>query len=253
MTNKGGGPPQSQDWRIYERFVAALEAKCATDTLTVIPNAKLIGSISGIERQVDVLIDARIQEEVGRRVIVDAKRRRRKIDVKDVEEFEGMLRDCRAQRGVIVCSSGYTAAALRRAQEAITIRLLPLEELDSVDLMAWEPCRGVCSGRRSRRKNSGWVLFDQPFGLGIGDSAMSVVVIGKCDECCNFHVWCWTCGSKFALLDEGEHHCGCDWFWLTAVEDEGIDDRGNALEAVLLLLIVPRAGRIFVADRRPLR
>lgn len=245
--------PPTPDWRIYERFVASLQSERATDAVTVIPNTTLIGCITGIERQVDVLIDARVQEDVGRRVIVDAKRRRRRINVKDVEEFEGMMRDCRAQRGIIVCSSGYTDAALRRAQESIAIRLVPLEDLDSVDLTMWEPCLGSCSESRSRRKRSGLVLYDQPFGLGIGNSGMSVVVIGKCDACCNFHVWCWSCGAKFALSDDGEHHCGCDWFWLTAVEGEGIDDRGNELEAVLLLLIVPRARRIFVADRRPLR
>ena len=46
-----------KDWRLYERFVAGLMADSASDDLTVIPNAKLIGCISGVERQIDVLVD----------------------------------------------------------------------------------------------------------------------------------------------------------------------------------------------------
>lgn len=241
------------DWRLYERFIASFESEGASDSLTVIPNAKLIGCISGIERQVDVLVDARVEEDVSRRVIMDAKYRRRKIDVKDVEEFEGMMRDCRAQRGIIICSSGFTDGALRRAQDSITIRLLPLQDLDSLDLTQWEPCLGSCSESRSRRKSPGWVLYDQPFGLAIGESALSVMVVGKCDGCSNFHIWCWTCGARFALSDEDEHHCGCDWFWVTAAEDEGLDRFGNELESVLLLLTIPAALQVLVVDRRPLR
>src|SRR6059058_4925408 len=66
------------DWRIYERFVASLQSERATDAVTIIPNTKLVGCITGIKRQVDVLIDARFQEDVSRRVIVDAKLRKRR-------------------------------------------------------------------------------------------------------------------------------------------------------------------------------
>jgi hypothetical protein len=90
-----------------------------------------VGAITGIKRQVDVLIDARVAEDVLRRVIVDAKFRRRKIDVTDVEAFEGMMKDCRAQRGLLVCSNGFTEAALRRAQEAARLFHARFTSLDS--------------------------------------------------------------------------------------------------------------------------
>lgn len=126
------------DWRLYERFVAGLISdENASDDLTVIPKAKLTGCISGIKREVDVLIDARLAADVTRRVIVDAKYRKRKVDIKVVEEFEGMMRDCRADRGIIVCSSGFSEAALRRAQESIAIRLIPLEELSYINVSDW--------------------------------------------------------------------------------------------------------------------
>jgi hypothetical protein len=47
------------DWKIYERFVAHLMAEHASDEITVIPNAKIFGAISGVQRQIDVLIDAK--------------------------------------------------------------------------------------------------------------------------------------------------------------------------------------------------
>jgi hypothetical protein len=239
------------DWRLYERFVAGLISdENASDDLTVIPKAKLTGCISGIKREVDVLIDARLAADVTRRVIVDAKYRKRKVDIKVVEEFEGMMRDCRADRGIIVCSSGFSEAALRRAQESIVIRLIPLEELSYINVSDWEPCIGLCA-ERERRKSQGLVLYDQPFGLAIGYSPLYVLVTGKCDACGNFHIWCWSCGSKFSLADEDEHHCGCEWFWITAVEEDGIDNFGNRIAEVLLLLVIPSRNQVIRVDRRP--
>lgn len=247
---KRGEPPT---WRMYERFVASLFSPKASDTLTIMPNAVLTGAISGVPRQIDLLIDARLEDDVSRRVIVDAKCWKRRVDVTDVEAFEAMMRDCRAHRGVIVSASGFTEGAKRRAQEQVGLSLVPLEDLEKLDLTVWERCRGACSLPESRAARKGWVLYDQPFGLTIGDSPLTVLVVGKCDECRNFHVWCWTCGSKFALDDEAEHHCGCDWFWLTAIEEEGVTETGSHLHAVLLLLVTLRPVAVVIpVDRRPL-
>lgn len=239
------------NWRMYERFLTSLYSTQASDALTVIPNAELIGAISGVRRQIDLLIDSRLDEDVSLRTIIDAKYRKRKIDVTDVEAFEAMMRDCRARRGIIVCAAGFTKAAQRRAQSHIGLRLVPVEGLRKLDFTSWEPCRGECSQSSSRRIPKGWVLYDQPFGLTIANSPLSVMVVGKCDECRNFHIWCWNCGSKFALADEDEHHCGCDWFWVTAIEDEG-DAGANRLQAVLLLLTTLKSAAIIQVDRRPL-
>ena len=57
------------------------------------PNTELTGTISEIRRQVDLLIDVRLEEEVRRRVIVDAKCWCREINVADVEAFKSMMRD----------------------------------------------------------------------------------------------------------------------------------------------------------------
>ncbi len=100
--------------------------------VSVTPNASLIGSISGVKRQIDILVDARWEEGVKRRIIYDAKRRKRKIDVKEVEAFEGMMRDVQASRGVIVCSGGWTQAAENRAAQRIDIVLLTTEDAEEL-------------------------------------------------------------------------------------------------------------------------
>ena len=121
------------DWRIYERVAACFEIEAASMDVSVTPNASLFGAISGVRRQIDILIDARWDEGTERRIIFDAKRRKRKIDVKDVEMFEGLMRDVRASRGVIVCSNGWTKAARTRADEHIDIKLMSVEEAEEID------------------------------------------------------------------------------------------------------------------------
>lgn len=249
MRNTGTGPK----WRIYERLVAAMHSETASSDLTVVPNAKLSGCISGTTRQVDVLIDSRLEENVKRRTIVDAKLRRRKIDVKDVEAFEGMMKDCRAHRGIIVCANGYTGAAKRRAQEAITISLVQASEIDELDLSQWESCMGQCAEARNAGKPPGWVLFDQVYSVGSLELPSSLVAVGKCDVCHDFHVSCWDCGQHLVLLgDEGEAKCDCDRFWLSAVDSEGNDEYGNPLKSVLLIVVALPSGQPNVLDRRPL-
>ncbi len=104
-------------WRQYERLVAKLTANDYEADFTVIPNARVKGFISERKRQIDVLVDYRFDSKLSGRVIFDAKYRKRPVDIKEVESFEGLMKDVNAQRGFIVCSNGHTAAALRRAQE----------------------------------------------------------------------------------------------------------------------------------------
>jgi len=241
-----------KDWRLYERFVAGLMADSASDDLTVIPNAKLIGCISGVERQIDVLVDAKWDENTKRRVIVDAKRYKKKIDIKDIETFEGMMKDCRSEYGVIVCPNGYTPAAKRRAQDAITIRLIPLSELDDFSLDTWEFCIGKCTESKRKNFQHGLVLYDSAYGLAGGDLPLSVMAVGKCDVCNEFHIWCWVCGQKFALKNEDDFKCNCDdRFWLTAIEEE-VENLNEEVKSVYLMVILS-SGIVIHVDRRKLQ
>ena len=111
-------------WRDYERLLAYLTLDEYDESYTVIPNARIRGFISQRKRQIDILVDYRFDTNLERRIIFDAKLRNRPIDTKQIEAFEGLMKDVNAQRGFIICSNGYTKSALKRAQSHIGIRLV---------------------------------------------------------------------------------------------------------------------------------
>lgn len=79
-------------------------------------NVKLVGK-SGVSRQIDTLISGKIGAfEV--RILVDSKNHSIPIDIKDVESMAGMATDVGANLGVIVCPSGFTEGARKRAKGA---------------------------------------------------------------------------------------------------------------------------------------
>lgn len=224
------------DWRIYERVAACFEVEAAEMDVSVTPNASLLGSISGVRRQIDILVDARWEAGPKRRIIFDAKRRKRKIDVKDVEAFEGMMRDVKASRGVLVCASGWTKAANTRADRNIDLRLLSVEDAEEVDHAAIDPCPNCAN---SKRQTKGLVFWDGQFPLPLGGWA--IVFTGKCDECRCFAFWCWECGEKVIVPDSEVYNCGCERTWFVEQDDD---------EAVFY--VNTEAGQVPL-DRRPLR
>lgn len=224
------------DWRIYERVAACFELDAVGMDVSVTPNASLIGSISGVKRQIDILVDARWEDGIARRIIYDAKRRRRKVDVKDVESFESMMKDVRARRGVIICSGGWTEAAERRAAEIIDIRLMTTEEADEIGHANADPCPNC---RNTHRKLKGIVFWDGQFPLPI--AGWAIILTGKCDACRSFAFWCWDCGEKVVLPDSEVHECGCERVWFIEWNDD---------EALFLVRV---EGAEIPLDRRPLR
>lgn len=247
----------SPDWELYERMVARMIADQLSTEYCVTPNARVVGKVSRRKRQIDVLIDFRHDSDNSRRIVVDAKKRTRKIDVKIVEEFRGMMEDVGATHGYLVCPSGHTKAAERRAQSAVSIRLVPLDRLGDFDPSSWPKCM------RPRCKN-GRVFWDgypeistylQPAG-GSGLQGLTrlsfVHYVGKCDRCGRFHVKCLTCGEMFSPPedDPNDHgyqcRCKSPWFWLASVEKDEHGAESAELHAVLF------SGKIITADRRSL-
>jgi hypothetical protein len=234
-------------WLVYERCVAAFTLKEHDDVeVTVQPNVKLIGHLSGTERQIDVLIDSRWNDGINRRIIVDAKEWKRKIDVKDVESFEGMMRDCQANRGVIVTTKGFSEAALRRAQDAITITILTLGDLEEYEWV-YEPCYDECRRNTGKYSQRGMVLWATCLLLPYSEMA-HIIQTGKCDGCHSFHVWCWECGLKFAVPDYRLVTCDCGHHWVSWLyNDEGTDRQSMNL----MLRLDDEFGLIL--DRRAVR
>lgn len=232
-------------WRAYERLVAMMLTGEYDSSFTVVPNARITGLLSGRKRQIDVLVDFRYDCDMDRRIIVDAKDGRRKVDIKEVEAFEGLMRDVQARYGFLVCSAGHTKAAKTRAQDSIGIRLVSSDEVEKLDLDSWDACL-------SPDCLQGLVLWDANPSLLINNSIWHINAVGKCDECGLFHVWCWGCGQRKVLAREDEWHCGCSvpWFWLTSIEDDAILD-GKTTNGNYLLFVLNETN-YQVVDRRPL-
>lgn len=245
------------EWENYERMIARLIADQSATDLCVTPNARLVGKISGASRQIDVLIDARHDTDNTRRVIVDAKHRQRKVDVKDVEAFLGVMKDVTATHGYLVTSSGYTEAAEKRAQTYVSIRIVPVDRLENFDPSTWPQC-GNTACRNGRVFWDGYPelsLRVRPLGK-IGKQELKTLryvhYVGKCDRCGLFHVWCTTCNEILPVPHDKEedygHQCRCKlpWFWLASVESDHEGTKSAELHAIL------GTGEVITADRRGL-
>lgn len=245
---------ETPKWLRYERLVASLIANQLSTAYCVTPNAKIQGKISERSRQIDVLIDERHNSDNRQRIIVDAKARTRKIDVTHVEAFRGLMEDVEATHGYLICPHGYTSAAERRAQESVSIRLLPLDRLEGFDPSTWPKCLAP-QCRNGRVFWDGYPTLDvmltpatapysapQPFTF--------VHYVGKCDHCSCFYVKCMSCGELFSPTYEFESddgvRCRCQnpWFWLASIEE---DDRGRKSAE---LHLVAGIDKLWTVDRR---
>lgn len=102
------------DYKDLELLVAKIQRELAP-TAEVVHNVYLQGRKSGRRRQIDVLVRDRIgQYEI--QIVIDCKDYKKPVDVKSVEEFYGLLDDVGAQKGVLVCPSGFSETAKTRAE-----------------------------------------------------------------------------------------------------------------------------------------
>jgi hypothetical protein len=247
----------TQSWEHYERMIARLMADQLATALCVTPNARLAGRISGRSRQIDVLIDDRHDTDNTRRIIVDAKKRSRKIDVTDVEAFRGLMEDVGATHGFLVCPAGYTKAAEKRAQMAVSLRLVPLNHIEDFDPDTWPRC-GKPGCRHGRVFWDGYPemsLILEPLNVRstAGRKKLAFVhYVGKCDRCGRFHVQCLTCDDILSVPEDDNedigHQCRCKlpWFWLASVET----DEHGAKSAELH--VVRGIDKVETVDRRGL-
>ena len=124
------------DFREYENGVADVLAFLAGETAEVQRNVRVLGRRGARARQVDVLVRGRIFGMADATMIVDCKRRKRPLEVNDIESFLGMIDDVGADIGLLVTSSGTTGTAMTRAnaERGVRLEILPLDEL-----MRWSP------------------------------------------------------------------------------------------------------------------
>lgn len=111
-TNKPKSP--KQDWQILEELVASIQKQLAPEAI-VEHNVLIKGQITGVDRQVDVLVTQMIGQ-YKMIIAIDCKDTKRPVDTKGVGEFSELVRDIKANKGVLVCPAGFSKPALKTAK-----------------------------------------------------------------------------------------------------------------------------------------
>jgi hypothetical protein len=131
------------NWKEYEQEIEA-HFRSEYSFASITANAKLPGKFSKTERQIDLLIEEHACD-LSFKIVIDAKYRNRKLDVKDVEEFLGLVRDVGAHKGVMISTEGYTEAAIQRADSDdadVILDVLNFKELNDFHGLAGIPYSG---------------------------------------------------------------------------------------------------------------
>ncbi|WP_394229418.1 restriction endonuclease [Shewanella colwelliana] len=106
---------QTPEWKKLEYLVVSIQKQLSPDA-SVQHNVMLDGIDSETKRQIDVLVEQNVGQYTIR-IVIDCKDYSKPVDVKGIEEFQGLVQDVRAHKGALVCPSGFTKAALKRAKK----------------------------------------------------------------------------------------------------------------------------------------
>ena len=147
----------TKDSTDLEILVAKIQKQLAPDS-EVLHDVKLDGFDSQTKRQIDVLV----RQQVGQykiQIVIDCKDHKKPIDVKGVGEFYTLMTDVRAQKGVLVCPTGFSAAAktlakTKQIDENLYVLVVPLVFLPQQK--PWlRQSRSICTAQSTRTPTNG--------------------------------------------------------------------------------------------------
>lgn len=192
-------------WQEYQEAVGLLyknmDAMGNVSQNTFIPD-----KITGQKRQVDTWLELNMHgHQVN--VLIDAKFRKGKIDVKDVEEVEALGNSVNANKIVIVTNKGWTKPALKKAKFSNNdLRILTVEEaLDLLVPNKWFMCYN-CKDECVVMDSDG-ILYRENSGLFFDWYA------GKCRGCGDTYFHCPECGNRKILEKDDKYKCSCNHIW----------------------------------------
>jgi hypothetical protein len=119
------------NWKDYEIYITRHFQKLFPEA-SIKHNVSRTGLISGVQRQIDILIEQRVAG-FNLKIIVDCKYFSKKVDVKVVESFLSFLQDLKASKGVLITNKGYSQAAENRANydtQDIELRIIDFGDLE---------------------------------------------------------------------------------------------------------------------------
>jgi hypothetical protein len=118
-----------QKWKRFEKLIHQIHTQFGKDTVT--QDEKLMGFESKVLRQIDVVIRGQINQ-YPILIVVECKDEARPVDVSTMDGFVSVIRDVRANKGVMISKSGFTPAAieLARVHGITTNTYLDTENID---------------------------------------------------------------------------------------------------------------------------
>jgi len=101
-------------WKKFEELTAQIYAELSP-AASVVHNDKIQGIDSGVVRQIDVSIRFAL---AGHQIltVVQARDHAQPADINDIGEFSAVIKDIRANKGIVICKSGFTEGATRLAR-----------------------------------------------------------------------------------------------------------------------------------------
>ena len=192
-------------WQEYQTAVANLY-KNMGEMGIVKENIHLPDKITGQARQIDVWWELNL---AGHKVniLIDAKYRKDKIDIKDLEEVEGLANAVGANKIIIVTNNGWTKPSIKRANYSnIDLKILDINSaFDLIFPNKWFMCYD-CHEECVIMDSDG-VLYRESLNLFFDWYA------GKCRSCSNTYFHCPECGQRKILENGDEHECSCTHIW----------------------------------------
>lgn len=149
------------DWRDYEHYIHKQFRRLFPGAV-IEHDVKRYGHLSETERQIDIYIKGALAGfDVD--IAVDCKYFSSNIDVKAVDSFVSMLRDIRANKGVMITNEGYSDAARNRAYndtQDLELRIIEFDDLEQFQAFGAIPFMGsYCAYVPAP---DGWVIDAQP-------------------------------------------------------------------------------------------
>ena len=171
MTNKTRN--QKEDWKLYEDIILSHFQEVYPEA-EVLAQQTIVGVNSEGSRQIDILITGEIAG-FKIKVVIDCKHFSRKVGVKTVESFIGMLADVQASKGVIITNIGYTKGAIKRAKR--DSRDIQLDIVDFEDLPQFSGVSDAVISKWNDVERMA-AIFSCPFGWIVHETPRTGVPAG---------------------------------------------------------------------------
>ncbi len=108
-------PVTDPKWKRFEKLIHEIHTQWAPEGATIKLDDEIIGCQSKVPRQIDISIRVKVSH-YDVLIVVECKDQARPIDVGELGSFVSLLEDVKANKGVMISTSGYTPAAIEMAR-----------------------------------------------------------------------------------------------------------------------------------------